>query len=210
MGQAAYKTVIKKSGTSTSFTDEAMSNVSGNTFSIDDANKQIWDRAVVPTFEEDAVPILASDISSIDYLFGEVTFATAKTGSITTSGNYIPTADVIGANSYTLNCSNNLLDESNFKDALSNNGFRNRCYGIHDVVISLSRFFDLLKTYVTPWLNRDVVLIEIKPGNGTEIIRGWYKIENDVISGDVSALETEAISFQLDGDINSSFSWKDV
>ena len=210
MGQAAYNTVIKKSGTSTSFTDEAMSNVSGNTFKINDVNKQIWDRTVVPTFEEDAVPISASDVLSIDYLFGEVTFATSKSGAITVSGNYIPTSDVIGANSYTLNCSSNLLDESNFKDAQSNNGFRNRCYGMHDVVLSLSRFFDLTKTYVTPWLDRTIVLIEIQPGNGNEVIRGWYKIETDVISGDVSALESEAISFQLDGDINSAFSWKDV
>ena len=187
-----------------------MTVVSGDTFQIDDVNKQIWDRDVVPTFEEDAAPIDPSDVLSINYLFGKVTFVTPKTGAITVSGTYMPVVEVAGSNSYTVNMNSAILDDTNFKDANSNGGFRTRVPGLNDVSVSLSRWYDLVKTFITPWLSRSVVLIDITLGGGTDGIRGWFKIESLPLAGDISALESEELSFQLDGDVNSSFGWESI
>ena len=66
---AGYNASLKKSGTSTSFIDESMTNTTGDTWSIDDISKNIWDRSTTPVFAEDDIEIDEADILSIDYLF---------------------------------------------------------------------------------------------------------------------------------------------
>lgn len=201
---ASYTSSIKKSGTSTPFSGEGMSNTSGNTFRIDDVTKRIFDRDGAFTFYEDAVAILSSDIVNVDYLFGTVEFLTSKAGVITVDGSYMPVTDIAGAKEYTVNISSTIIDITDF----STSGYRSKEYGILDASVSLSRFDDMSNTFSDVLNNREAVVIEINPAGSTEYIRGWFKLESDGKSGEVNAVEEESLSFQLSGgdQVDKSFS----
>jgi len=207
VGQAAYLAQVKRGGTSTAFASEAMSLVSGNTYQITDATKRIWDRTVVPTFSEDSVPIPASDVVSIDYLFGKVTFATAKTGNIFADGKFIPTVVVAGAHAYGVNMSHNILDDTDFDGAQTSNGFRSKIYGIGDVSISLGRWEVLDSTFFTAINARTPIVVDIRPGGVGDYARGWFVVESEAHGGGIDDLESRDLTFQLDGDAKASFGW---
>tara|TARA_Y100000004_G_scaffold147002_1_gene168026 strand:+ start:775 stop:1401 length:627 start_codon:yes stop_codon:yes gene_type:complete len=194
-GVAGYGASIKKSGTSTGFTDEDMSNTAGNTFQIDDTAKQVFDRDATLTFYEDDVEIDASDVSSIDYLYGKVTFATGKTGAITVDGNYMPMSNVAGAREVTLNRTAQLLDDTD----LGNAGYHTKEYGLQDVAVTVGRFDDIQYAFTDIIENRTACVIEIAP-NATKSYRGWFKVESSGLTLDINALLDESIGFTLDGD----------
>lgn len=200
---------MKRSGTSTSFTDEAASLVSGQTYQISDEAKQVWDRSVPVTVKDDGVEVDPTDIAHVDYLFGKVTFAPgySVSGPVTISGSYLPMQTVAGAYSYTLNQTIDVLDDTDFEHAKTT-GHRSRTYGLHDVSVSLSRWDDLSKDFITTAEAGEAVVLEIQPGDGNRKFRGFMLVESAGRSGDVSALEEEELSFQLDGDgAGKAFSW---
>ena len=202
-----YQFDVKKSGTSTAFTDEAMSLVSGNTFKIDDSVKEIFDRDATFTFEDNAVAIPEGDIDSIDYLAGTVTFTSSKSGPITVTGNYIPVTQALCVSSGSLDFSKSLVEDSNIKN-IGANGWKSRNSTLKDLSISLTSFNDLQKVVANHIFNREVVLVEITLGfNDPQLIRGWFVVESNNWTGGVTDLEGEEISLQLDGDIKSSFTW---
>ncbi len=209
MSTPGFLTNVNKGGTPTSMTDEAMSLESGNTFVIDDSTKAVFDRDTTPTFEDNGVPISAGDILSVNFLFGKVTFTASKTGPITVSGNFIPIAKVAGANTFNVNMSTNVLVDTEF----DNDGFQTKFPGLIDVVIGLERFDDLSKAFFDILNNREEVLIDIRLGGDSSgsLVRGWFIAESDNHSGDITALETEGLSFQLDsegdGANEKTFSW---
>lgn len=209
MGSPGWRATVKRSGTSTQFTDEAASLVSGKTYQIDDETKQVWDREQPVTVKDDGVVVDSSNIEFIDYLFGKVTFASGYTvqGAVTISGNYLPMQSVAGANSYTLNQTAEILDDTDF-DTAKNTGYRSRIYGLQDVSATISRWDDLSDYFKTVIDNGEVVVLEIRPGEGMEFFRGYMVVESSNRSGDVAALESEELSFQLDGDgAGKAFSW---
>lgn len=194
-GVAGYGASIKKSGTSTGFTGEAMSNTAGNTFQIDTDAKRILDRSITPTFYEDAVEIDASDVSSINYLYGKVTFATSKTGDVTVDANYMPMTAVAGAKEVTLNRTSQLLDDTD----LSNSGYHTKEYGLQDVAVTVGRFDDIQYAFTDILANRTACVIEIAPDTNKSY-RGWFKVESSGLTLDINALLDESIAFTLDGD----------
>ena len=194
-GQAGYVFSLKKSGTSTSFTDEAMSNTTGNTWQIDDTVKEVFDRDTLPTFYDNTVEIDTGDISSIDYLYGRVTFTGSKTGPITVDGNYIPMSTIAGAKDGTLNRTSAIHDDTD----ISNVGYHTKIYGIHDVSLSLSRWDDLTHSFTDVINARTPIVIEIAPSS-SKSYRGWFVSESSGQNLDLNALIDESLSFQLDGD----------
>jgi len=210
MGSPGWKATVKRSGTSTQFTDEAASLVSGKTYQIDDETKQVWDREQPVTVKDNGVLVDSSNIEFIDYLFGKVTFTAGYTvtGPVTVSGSYLPMQAVAGANAYNLNHTGDLLDDTDFEGAQANGGYRTRLYGLRDVSASITRWDDLSKTFADIIKNRSVVVIEIRPGGGPDVFRAFMVAESANESGDVAALESEEISFQLDGEgVGKAFSW---
>ena len=213
VGQAAYKSTIKKTGTTTSFTAEAFTVVSGSSnkkFKINTASKNIWDRDATFTFKEDAVAIASSDIDSIDYLFGVVTFKTAKTGAITADGKYLPTASVVGVNTYSLECAGEILDNTDFATAQGNSGHRTKIMGMQDATFTANRWNDLTKDYSAILAAGNAVVIEIDHGGaGTDVFRGYFILESDNFEGDLSSLEGESFTFQCDSndDGTAAFGW---
>lgn len=212
MGTAGYNTVIKRSGTSTAFNGETMSATAvTNQYQIDDTTKEVWDRSTTPTFYEDSVEIPSSDIESIDYVFGKVTFATSKTGSITVDGDYFPTNVIAQANNYSIDQSIDLQDNTDYETAQSNGGYRTYQGILYDVSVSVGRYDDLNNLFHDDWDTQSPVVVEIQPGGGTnDIFRAYCLIESANKSGDVESLEEQDISFQIDdtGD-GSAWGWRD-
>lgn len=217
MAEVGYLTCVRAPGTSTAMTFEPMTNTSGNIFQITDTLRRVLDHAVTPTFEdtgESPQDIPASDILSIDYLFGIVTFATSKTGPVVVrTGNYMPMSDIAGANSYQLNQVGDVLDDTSFDVTRVNGGNRTRILGIRDVNVSVARWDQGTQEFFDALNNRTILMIEVRPGGAGETARGWFVTESENHAGDVSGLESADLSFQLDeviaanGTDKISFSW---
>jgi len=197
MGLASFKTKVKLSGSATVMTSQAMSTQStvANTFQINSTARRVWNPNVTPTFRGNGSTIAAANVNSIDYLFGRVTFTGAQTTPITVSGSYLPLTDLAGANTYTLNLNGELLDDTEF----GSEGFRSRKRGLFDATLTVSRWDDIeLETHNA--LSSDTQIVcEVAPGGSTSLVaRGFFKVESDAHSGDVGALETADVTFQLD------------
>ncbi len=205
---AGYKTTIKKSGTATAFTGEAMTGTGAGPYQLNTAAKRVLDRDTVPTFYDDGAEIAAGDIASIDYMFGKVTFTEAKTGTITASGKYMPMTAIAQARSYALSRGRDLLDDT----AYGGDGYRTHSGGLRDVSVTISRHAladdagDTWKEFMTLLAAGTPIVIEIQPGGTGSFHRGWFRVESTNQSGDVAALEAEELSFRLDGDTNASYS----
>ena len=192
---AGYGASIKKSGTSTGFTGEDMTNTAGFTWQIDTATKQVWDKAVVPTFYLDAVEIDANDVSSVDYLYGKVTFTGVQDGVVTVDGNYYPMSEIAGAKEISLVMTSAIHDKTD----TSNAGYIERMYGIHDVSVDLGRFDDISKDFTDIIQSRTSIVLEVAPESSYSM-RGWFIADSSGQSLDVNSLIEEGLNFQLDGD----------
>ena len=205
-GVASYRTVIKKSGTATVMTSEGASTSStvANTYQINSTAKRIWDRTASFTFRKAGSTVALSDISKVDYLFGKVTFATPSTGAVTITGTYLPVSAIAGAHAYTLNVTRELLDDTDF----TSTGWRSRQSGLLDAALTVTRY-DAIELEFTNMINTgNPVVVEVRSGGGANLsARGFFVLEHDNRSGDVSALETADLSFMLDGDSKAAFSF---
>lgn len=202
-GFSGYLAEIKEVGTATGMTTEAMSVVTGLTYQIDDAAKEIWDRSS-GTFEvqDNAVPVADADILNVDYLFGRVTFVAGytPTGSITVTGDYFPTAAIGKANSYSMTMTAEAIDETDFLTAQGNSGTRVFSAGLRTVALELGGIWLVTATHnpKDDLKNRNEIIIEIDPaGDGSSIARGFFKLASTGQSGAVGALEEESLNFAL-------------
>ena len=192
MAVVGFQAKIKKSGTSTSFTGESMTVTTGNTYQIDDSAKQVFNFNSTFTFYEDAVAISDSDIDSIDYMYGKVTFSTSKTGSITVDGAYYPMGNIAGAYQATQNSTNQVLNTTSFE----NQGYVEKLPNQKDIIVTCTRFDDLSKDFQDILEGGNSIVIEFLPstGNGN---RGWYVLDSASQNLDMSNVIEESLSFQL-------------
>jgi len=200
-GFSGYLAELKQVGTAVVFTAESMTLVSGKTYAIDDATKEIWDRTE-PTMDilDAAVSIAAADIESIDYLFGRVTFIPAFTpgGAVTATGKSFPVAAMGCANSYTLTMTADQKDESCFDLVQANSGTRIFSPGLRTVSLELGGIFDATDSFKDVVTTRAEVIIEIDPaGDGSSIARGFFRLATAGQSGAVGAVEEETTNWEL-------------
>jgi len=200
-GIPGYCVSVKKSGTSTVFTDEAAAQI-GTTkeYEIVDRSKSVfdWDTAVV--VEDNASVVAATNIESINYAQGSVTFISgyAVTGPVTITGAYLPLAAFGKASSFDLTQTADTTDTTDFETACANGGWATMRPTLLTADLSLSGFYrpenDLFQL-----LNADdAFVIEINPdGSDESVARGIYKLSSDSQSGDVGGDETEDTSFSL-------------
>lgn len=208
MSVAGYKSTVKINGTSTSITDMPTTALTGNKFEITDASKRTLDRNV-PVIVKLGATTLASTLYTIDYLFGSVTIPSYTTGSVTIGGAYFPTSKIAGISTYTVNLSNEIQDNTDLTGAQINGGYRTKTYGLNNVSVTIDRFYDITNYFKDEILNRKQVILDISPSDSsTDILKGWFILEKDDNSGDAGSLETESLIFQLDGNIDTSFSWR--
>lgn len=205
---AAYATTIKVSGTSTAFTTEACTLVSGKTYQITDTAKRIWDpNTDIRVFDNSVEVTDDANIESYDMLFGKVTFASGYTPTtpITITGAYMPMHAVSQPKEFSLNISHNLLNGNYFRASGTD---QIRLAGLRDCSGSIGRIEDGLVDIDTGggtlrmWdilTNKVPVVLEIVFGGSASndmTFRGWIMLENDEIGGDVDALIESTLAFQ--------------
>lgn len=213
-GFAGYVAVIKKSGTPTAMTNEAMSLVSGKTYKTTAATKNVWSRLTVPTIKDNAVTVAANNIQEIDYLFGRVTFVSGytPTGPITATGNYLPMTTLGKSNGFTLTQTANAIQTSDFSTVQGNSGHHTFSYGLKTVSIDLQGIYDSTADLKGLLIARSELIVEINPdGSSASVARGFFKPMSNNQSGDVGDLETETTTFNLSvpdqADVSVPFKW---
>jgi hypothetical protein len=216
-GHAGYNASIKTVENSTPFTNQAMTNVGGNTWQIDDLSKRIWDRSVTPT-------VSTGTILEIDYLFGKITF----TGAVTTptvNGNAYDTIEIGCSNSYSLTQSSDTTDttcfrttvapaESNTLDDTKTDGARTIIPTLKTVSLELTGFYRPNNEFFKKVKESKELIIEIRPdrysgaGEGS-LCRGYFKPVSHNQSGDVGGAENETITFNIaSSDGIDPFGWE--
>jgi hypothetical protein len=212
-GFAGYMAKIKRSGTSTTLTTEAMSLVAGKTYKVTDATKNVLNRAVTVTVFDNAVNHTA-DVESIDFLHGRVTFASGYTvtGPVTITGAYFPMTQVASARTYNLTQTANAVDNSVFETVQANGGYRTFEAGLKTVKLSLGGVYNASNNFETLLASRAELMMEIDPaGNGKSIARGFFRPMSMSQSGDVGDLEEQTLDFTLavpdQENVSTVFSW---
>jgi len=199
-GFAGYVATLKRQGATTAMTDEAMSQTTGQEYQIDASARQIWDRSVTPTFEDNGVAVAVSNIESIDFLFGRVTFASGYvvTGPVTVTGSFFPTSDLCGANSFTLTQTAAGVDTTDMCLASGNGGFRIFDYGLKQLNLEMSGFYNGTYGYLADLRARNELIIELNPdGSNQSVARGFFRITAESESGNVGDPEEQSVTFQL-------------
>lgn len=139
MAIAGFRAALRRAQNSTTLTDEACSQVSGNIYQITSASKRVLNPEVTITVKEDGVA--SSQVSSIDLLRGRVTFSGAPTTPVTITGAYFPldltqsvTAEVVPeVVSAVLSASRALPDASVY-----GSGIAERMHGLRDAEVNLT------------------------------------------------------------------------
>lgn len=159
------------------------------------------------------------NIESINFLFGMFTLDASidpgEAAQVRVTGEYIPVSEgefiegtdpeefradtrIAFCDSYDLALEAVVLDKTGFREAQISEGSRVREAGLIDSNVSLTGFGRMSSAISDAFHDREPVLIEIIPGNGEEIFRGWYVVDTDSLGGAVDDLETGDLSFQMD------------
>lgn len=200
---AGFKASVKRASTPVATTGEAMSLATGDfiadhTFVVDDTTKEIWDITSTITIYEDAVEVPASDIVSIDPMFGRVTFVSARTGAITADFSFMTTAEFGCANSISLTMNSEATDNSCFENVKAENGFSISEYGLKTVSAELSGFYRVSNDFFALLKSAETVILEFDfEGNGNSVARGVFRLQSTSQSGDVGAQEEYSATFSL-------------
>ncbi len=215
-GFAGYVADLKRSSdTSSGFTDEAMTNVSGNTWKITDATKNLWDRGTTATFKDGtsgSPAIDEADILERNYLLGQVTFSVSKTDP-TCSGDFFSLTTFAKANSFSVTQTADTIDVTAFEDAQANSGFNLFNQTLLQVQIELTGFYQQTNLFHQLLIDREEIIIELNPdGGGLSFCRGFFKAVTDSQTGDVGGTEMETTTFALtvpEGDgLAAPFQWQ--
>ena len=198
-GLAGYVATFNKSGTTTAFTTEAMTLVSGKTYKITNAVKNVWDHAATFTVFDNAVDHTA-DVLSIDHLFGQVTFAPAYTvtGPVTVTGSYLPMTSVGTARDFSLAMTADPIDTTDFATASANGGFSTHVMGLRTVGLDASGFYATANGFKTLLTGRSELVVSINPdGSNKSVARGFFRTTSTGQSGDAGGNENESVKFEL-------------
>lgn len=199
-GVPGYACTIKKTGTSTAMSAEPMSLVSGKTYKVTNVAKNVFNRSIALTFLDNAVAVDESDIESIDYLFGRVTFASGYTvtGPVTVTGEYLPLAVIGKFQELSLTQTAESNDDSYYSAVQANDGYRIHNYGLKTVAAEASGIFDATGDFSNLLKTRGELILEIRPaGNDLTVARGFFRAMSNNGSGDVGATEQQSINFSL-------------
>lgn len=200
-GFAGYVADIRRSGASTSFTAEAMTLVSGNTYKMTDVTKNLWDRNVALVFHDGTSggPVIPeANVQEVNHLLGQVTFAGAETAPITVDGSFLPLTTFAKANAFTLTQTADTIDVTAFEDAQANSGFNLFEQTLLTASLELSGFYRVANNFNQLLIDRAELVIELNPdGSQLSFARGFFKAVTDNQTGDNAGTETETVTFNL-------------
>ena len=199
-GFAGYLVSIKKPGTGTAMTTEAHTLVSGKTYKISNATKNVWDRSGTFIVYDNGVDRTNTEVLNIDYLFGQVTFKSSYTvvGPVTVTGKYFPMTSLAKYRGFNLTMSQDPIENTDVPTASANSGHRTNGYGLKTVSLDVNGVYATANGYRADLVARTELMIEIDPGNALKALcRGFFKPAGRNQSGRVGALEEESVSFVL-------------
>lgn len=199
-GYPGYVCSIKKPGTAVVMTTEACTLVSGKTFQITSAVKRIIDRTTLLNIFDNGVNQNAN-VLNVNYLNGKVTFKASYTvtGPVTVTGKYIPTVTLGKYTSFQLTQSSSVIKDSNIPDLQANGGFDTyRPGGLREVQLQLPSVFAAADGWDAALSARSEYILELNPdGAGSSVARGFFKLFDNKVSGNVGALQEETLQFNL-------------
>lgn len=198
-GFAGYIVNLKKSGTPTVMTGEAMTLVSGKIYQVTATAKQIISTAHAVVVKDNAVDHNA-DVISIDYLTGTIEFDAGYTvtGPVTIDAYYLPTSAIAGAKSFSLTQSAETIDETDIPLAKANGGWQIFSQGLKTASMEISGIYKTSNAFLAALISRASIIVEINPDNNNlSICRGIFKYSGQGLAGDVGALEEETINLRL-------------
>ena len=198
-GVAGYIAQLRVGGTPVAMTDEATTLVSGKTYQITNAAKRIINYATAVTVKDGATD-RTSQLQSIDYLNGTVTFLASYTvtGAVTVTGQYVPTAVIAKSRSFQLTQTGAEIDTTSYDVALANSGLRTYDPGLKTVRFETRGIYDVAQALTTALFARTLLYIDVAPANDAlTLFRGFFKRSNFTQSGDVGALEETNLTYDL-------------
>ncbi len=212
-GFAGYVASVKSSGTPVLESAAAMTLVSGKTYKISDATKNVWDYTQGIVVKHNSGVTVSAANYTVDWLFGRVTFISTFSviGSVTVDVHYMPITEVTKASSFTLTQTAATIDHTDYAIAHSNNGYRVFEPGLRTISLQLGGFYDSSDHVWTILEGRSAVVIEINPdGSGLSLARGVFKLVTRQQSGDVGALEQQTRTFNLavPENVDIVFNWQ--
>lgn len=204
MAAAGYGSHIYKEGTPTGMAGEALSLVSGKTYRITDRAKRLLDPTVAITVYDNASPVSAANIESIDLLLGKVTFVSGYTvvGAITMDATYIPLTLVTTIRSFNFDTEAGLVENTTFVgSAHPAFGYKTRQPTIGDYSLSFSLWDDITEEFAQNVTDGDRLVFVVGPGNDpasadVEHFRARVIFESFGKSAEVGGLVEDSYSAQ--------------
>lgn len=200
-GFAGYTCKIYKPGVSTVFTTEACTLVSGKTYQINDQTKRMWDRLGTPfNFFDNAIN-RNTEVLSVDYLHGRVTFKPTYTviGPVTITGRFFPRVQLAAYRGFTLGMQLDAIDITDIPTTQVNGG--HMLYngeGLKTVSLELNGVYNATNAFRAALIARSEIILEVNPdGSNQSIARGFFKYGSRGQSGNIGALEEETLSARL-------------
>ncbi len=206
---AGFSATIQITGASTSAATQGLSLVSGKTYRMTDSAYEVLDPDTALVIDDAGRPVSttvdASEIESINYLHGEVTFDSGYSpgGAITIgSGNYLPLTTISTAKSGSFTVRQDALDSS----ALDGSAImRARTIGLIDAEGTMSLLDPDLGTTVgggdtlMDLLIEDATktfVVEYNPGSG-DVFRAFARVSGLDMSTSVEDLDMSTLNWQL-------------
>jgi hypothetical protein len=188
----------------TSFTTEACGLVTGKTYEITDRTKRYWSESDGVTVYDNGSPVSVANISSIEYLAGQVVFAGTYSvvGAVTVTGKYYTIAEVTFANNASFSLDPNLEENTTFNSAQTNSGYKTRSRTLLEGSLTVSGFYDSSDNFSTEALAGTEVIVEYRPNKDSSKAYVFKaQIDEDSDDSDVQGLVGKSYTFTSTGKI---------
>lgn len=140
---AGRLSLVKMSGTSTTFTDEAVTVVTTNQiYQITNTAKRVWDPTATITVKAAGVAVdPVADPYAINRLTGVITFTNVSArGTVTVSGKYLPLTTIAKCSDFDISVGRPAIDDTTF----DSNGWTENVAGLGEVSVTIGKNWELV------------------------------------------------------------------
>lgn len=197
-------------GTATQSTDEAATLAAGGlTLTINASTKRHWDRnasSMPKVYSSTSTgTVLSSTLYTVDHAIGQINFVAAQstTKSYVLDVDYFATSYLTQARSWGLDVETDMLDTTAFSTAASAVQWRTFKAGLSQASVQLDRFAvdSTAQTFFDRMTSTQDLVIELRPRATGLKFEGFARVAMDGFSQEVSALGSESVRLQVDGEL---------